>query len=208
MEDLEAVTIQTYDRSAAVLAEYFAGIGSRVDIIERGLQLAGSSRTARVVEVGCGDGRDAEDILPRVGWYEGFDPSIGLINLAHKRLPKARFVVADALSYKYPDNLDAVFGFASYLHLDRDDFTAACRLAWAALRDGGVVVVTLKERDSYQEELVMDEFGKRMFYYYDENTVRACAETGFEVIVIEHQVLTRKTAKWLLVILRKKLALS
>jgi SAM-dependent methyltransferase len=205
MDDAREVTTQTYDRSAIKLAEYFAGIGPRVDIIEQGLRLSGSSGPLRVVEVGCGDGRDAQDIIPRVDWYEGFDPSTGLIDLAHKRLPKARFVVADALGYKYPHNLDAIFGFASYLHLDREDFTVACRLAWTSLRVGGAVVMTLKERDSYQEEMVVDEFGKRMFYYYDENTVRTCAGPGFEVAILEHQVLTRKTAKWLLVILRKKL---
>jgi SAM-dependent methyltransferase len=124
----DRLTISTYDKSAAELADYFAGIGSRVDLIEDALHMADAPDNARVVEVGCGDGRDAVDIVPRVGDYEGFDPSIKLIELANQReLPKARFVKADALSYDYPQGLGVIFGFASYLHLNRDDFAVAAQ---------------------------------------------------------------------------------
>jgi len=201
MTDKETIT--TYDTNAAKLAEYFAGIGSRIDLIEEGIALAGSPSNARAVEVGCGDGRDAADIIPRVGWYEGFDPSAELIKLAQKRLPAQSFVVADALGYNYPKNLDVIYGFASFLHLNRDDFATASDKAAEALRLGGILLITLKERDSYQEELVEDEYGKRMFYYYDEATVRELAGSGFEVVKIEHQTLKRKTARWLVVALRK-----
>jgi SAM-dependent methyltransferase len=203
MENAGNITVETYDRSAKALAEYFAGIGSRVEIIEEAIGFAGGD-ALKVVEVGCGDGRDAIDIVPRVGWYEGFDPSIGLIELARKRLPGTSFVVADALSYEYPADLDIIFGFASYLHLSREDFGTACGKAAAALRPGGLLVMTLKERSKYEEELVEDEFGQRMFYYYDDATVRKIVGGEFEVVRMLHQTLKRKTAKWLLVMLRKK----
>lgn len=203
MSNSDNITIETYDRSAKELAEYFAGIGSRLEIIEAALELTAQKNTAKVVEVGCGDGRDAADIVPRTAWYEGFDPSIGLIELARKRLPGVSFVKADALSYRYPQNIDVIFGFASYLHLNREDFRAACKKAADSLRSGGLLVITLKEREQYEEELVEDEFGKRLFYYYDEETVRDCIDSEFEVLRLEHQTLKRKTAKWLLVVLRK-----
>ncbi|HJQ08099.1 MAG TPA: class I SAM-dependent methyltransferase [Candidatus Saccharimonadales bacterium] len=199
----DKATVSTYDNSAEKLAAYFAGIGSRLDIIEEVLKLARKTKDTRVVEVGCGDGRDAEDIVPIVDWYEGFDPSIELIKLACKRLPEARFVQADALSYDYPPNLDAIFGFASYLHLNREDFEKACHKAAKALRPGGVLAMTLKERDSYQEELVEDEFGKRWFYHYDEATVKQLLGKEFNLIKIERRTLKRKTAKWLVVIAKK-----
>jgi hypothetical protein len=56
-------TLQTYNESAEELAEQFKGIGARTQDIERGLSLTGSGRNARVVEIGCGDGRDAEEIV-------------------------------------------------------------------------------------------------------------------------------------------------
>ena len=205
---LHQETIATYNQHAAELAEYFAGIGPRVDLIEEGLKLAGSPKAGHVVEVGCGDGRDAQDITTRVGWYEGFDPSIELIKLARKRLPNARFVIADALSYEYPNELDAVFGFASFLHLNKEDFSVACATIAEALKPGGILLMTLKERDAYQEELVEDEFGKRIFYYYDDATVNANIPSSLNVVEIRHQTLNRKTAKWLVVVLQKRLSAS
>jgi len=200
---IDKTTIATYNHAAPELAAYFAGIGSRLDIIKEALELASKPHGVRVVEVGCGDGRDAEDIVPLVEWYEGFDPSIELIKLAKKRSLRANFVQADAVSYDYPTELDVIFGFASYLHLNRDDFTTACHKAAASLRPGGVLAMTLKERDSYQEELVEDEFGKRLFYYYDEVTVEEILKKDFGAVKVEHRTLTRKTAKWLVVLAKK-----
>lgn len=199
----DKTTISTYDNSAQELATYFAGIGSRLDIIQEALEAAGKPENTRVVEVGCGDGRDAEDIVPLVGWYEGLDPSIEFIKLARQRKLDVSFVQADALSYDYPSELDVIFGFASYLHLDRDDFAKACDKAAASLRTGGVLAMTLKERDNYEEELVEDEFGKRWFYYYDEATVAKRLGKDFEIVKIEHCTLKRKTAKWLVVLAKK-----
>jgi SAM-dependent methyltransferase len=201
---VDTMTIATYDNSAKELAAYFAGNESRLDIIREGLASAGKTEGARVVEVGCGDGRDAVDIIPLVAWYEGFDPSIELIRIARSRGLATNFEQADALSYAYPQDLDAIFGFASYLHLDKRDFVYACQKAATSLRSGGTLVMTLKERDSYQEELIEDEFGKRKFYYYDDVSVRDILESQFEVVKLEHHTLKRKTAKWLVVIARKK----
>jgi SAM-dependent methyltransferase len=195
-------TIATYDNSAQDLAEYFAGVGPRITLIQKGLELAGNPANASVVEVGCGDGRDAVEIISRVGRYEGFDPSAGLLELARNRLPDASFVQADALTYAYPEDLDVVYAFASFLHLTRDDFGTACNRAALALRTGGVLLMTLKERDSYQGELVHDQFGTRQFYFYDEATVRKTAGSGFEFAFVERERI--KQTPWLLLGLRKK----
>ena len=89
-------TVETYDQSAEQLAEYFKGIGPRVDDIECALNLAGNPHSARVIEVGCGDGRDAEEIVKRVKFYEGIDPSEGLLALAKRKVPDTTFIKADA----------------------------------------------------------------------------------------------------------------
>jgi hypothetical protein len=47
-------------------------------------------------------------------------------------------------------------------------------------------------------------FGKRWFYYYDEATVEKLLAQEFEIVKLEHQILKRKTAKWLVVMAKKK----
>ena len=131
-------TIETYDESAEALAGYFKGIGPRVYDIELALKLANMITSARAVEIGCGDGRDATEIIKRVEWYEGFDPSEGLLKIARQKLPQASFVRADALIYNYPSNLDVIYAFASLLHVNKGDLKTVFEKAAKALRKGGI----------------------------------------------------------------------
>lgn len=180
------MTIDTYDQSAEELAAYFKGIGPRVKDIERAFELAGHPHVPRVVEIGCGDGRDAAEIVTRAAWYEGFDPSEGLLDIARKKVPDASFVKADALSYTYPPNLDVVFAFASLLHVNKDDLTHVCQKVAKALRQGGIFYISLKERSEYAEEIKADQYGERMFYYYTADLVKELAGDAFQAVHEEH----------------------
>lgn len=199
--DWNTQTIKTYDESAKELAEYFKGIGARVSDIELGLKLANASSDAKVVEIGCGDGRDAEEIVKRVAWYEGYDPSEGLLDIARQRLPDASFVKADALSYQYPENLDVVYAFASLLHVDQENLKIALVKIAAALRKDGIAFISLKERLAYEEEAKEDQYGRRMFYYYNPALIQELAGDSFVVAHEDHQTIGH--TDWFTLALRK-----
>lgn len=197
-------TISTYDSNALELDAYFATVGSRVHLIDRGLEIAGCPQAAHAVEVGCGSGRDAVDIVRRVGWYEGIDPSASMINLARQReIPGANFVVDDALNYDWPKGLDVVYGFASFLHLNQLEYLVACSKIREALRPGGALVISLLEGSSYSEELVEDRFGQRMFYKYDAKTARELAGRDLQPIAIGSLLLKATATNYLLLGFRK-----
>ncbi|HUD07287.1 MAG TPA: class I SAM-dependent methyltransferase [Candidatus Saccharimonadales bacterium] len=200
--DWNTQTIKTYDSSAQALAKYFKGIGARVDDIELGLKLAGADNTARAVEIGCGDGRDAIEIVKRVGWYEGFDPSKGLLEIAEKNLPSTSFVVADALTYHYPQNVDVIFAFASLLHANKTDLPKVFEKAAQSLRSGGVFYISLKERETYTEEAKKDEYGERMFYYYNIDLIRELAGSSFTTVHEAHQKIGK--TDWFTIALKRK----
>jgi SAM-dependent methyltransferase len=199
--DWQSQTIKTYDDSASELAEYFNGIGARVDDIELGLKLADIGSDAQVVEIGCGDGRDAVEIVGRVGKYDGFDPSEGLLKIAHERLPTVSFVKADALSYEYPENLDVIYAFASLLHVNREDLKDVLTKVSQSLRSGGIFFISLKERPIYVEEVKEDEYGKRMFYYYNPAIIKEIAGTSFCSIHEDHQKIGK--TEWFTIVLKK-----
>ena len=180
-------TLDTYNDSAQALAQYFKDIGPRVKDIEIALKLAGVSKEARVVEIGCGDARDALEIAKRVKWYQGFDPSKGLLDIATKKLPEASFVLADALSYDYPKQLDVIFAFASLLHVNRKDLSLVFDKASKALRPGGIFYISLKERAIYTEEIKKDIYGKRMFYYYNPALIKSIAGDKYESVFEDNQ---------------------
>jgi SAM-dependent methyltransferase len=200
--DSATQTIDTYNKSAKELAEKFRGIGARTDDIELALDLAGVGKDARVVEIGCGDGRDAEEIVQRVAWYEGVDPSDGLLDIAKSRLPETLFITATATSYDYPDNLDVVYAFASLLHVDREDLKSVFSIVALALNEGGIFYISLKERSEYTEELQEDQFGTRTFYYYNPAVIKEIAGESFESVHEGHQ--TIGSTDWFTIALKKK----
>ncbi|MBP7807414.1 class I SAM-dependent methyltransferase [Candidatus Saccharibacteria bacterium] len=188
-ENWAAKTIETYDASAEQLADYFKGIGPRVDDIERAIDLADTNTDLRVVEIGCGDGRDAAEIVDRVTWYEGVEPSKGLLKLARQKLPDVNFVNDTIQNYEFPDDLDVVFAFASLLHLSREENAQLFPRVAKALHKGGVFFVSLKEGEKYEPRLQQDKFGDRMFYYYDVDTVRELAGDAFSLEYECHQTI-------------------
>ena len=154
-----------------------------------GLKLARNSKDVKAVEIGCGDGRDAAEIVKRVSWYEGYDPSEGLLAIARKRLPDTSFVKANALSYDYPENLDVVYAFASLLHVNKSDMRTALSKVAAALRKDGILYISLKERSSYEEESKEDQYGKRMFYYYNPEIIKELAGNMLTAVHEAHQTI-------------------
>lgn len=197
------VTTETYDNSAEMFASYFAGIGSRKEDITTAIELTVQDPTSiNAVEIGCGDGRDAAEIVRQVGNYEGFDPSIGLLKIARENLPDASFRLADALSYQYPPNVDLFFAFASLLHVNRKDLEVVFQKTSESLRTNGIFYISLKERSKYEEELQEDQFGKRVFYYYNAQLIEEIAGTAFRKVLEDHQTIGK--TDWLTIALQKQ----
>ena len=140
-----------------------------------------------MVEIGCGDGRDALEIAKKTKWYEGFDPSIKLLELAKIRVPSVSFVKANALTYRYPKNIDVIFAFASLLHVCKNDLTTVMQKVYSSLRSGGIFYISLKEKSQYVEEVKKDKYGERMFYYYNPALIKDIAGDLFTAVQESHQ---------------------
>lgn len=203
MTDLRQQTIDTYNKSANELAEYFRGIGSRTKDIDLAIELAGSPKNPKILEIGCGDGRDAKEIVKRTSRYVGFDISEELIKLARQYVPNGKFEVADATAYKYPGNLDIVFAFASLLHLDKDEVRDVLQKIRQALKPGGILFISLKYAPEYTEKVKEDKFGRRIFYFYNPEIITELAGDGYEVAQTGGGFMTAGNTKWFEVALRK-----
>lgn len=195
-------TINTYNKSARPLAEYFRGIGSRNKDIDIATKLAGRVNP-KVLEIGCGDGRDAKEIIKKTNDYIGFDISEKLIEMARHDVPDTKFEVADAISYEYPHNLDVVFAFASLLHLNKQDIKLVLKKVHTALKSGGIFYISLKHSDVYREEIKNDQFGSRMFYFYNPELIKELAGPGYKVVSSSSDFKSANKTKWFEIALQK-----
>lgn len=181
-------TIDAYDKNAKQYAEYYNSHRPRKIEIEKAFKLARVGKEARVVEIGCGSGRDAEYIMKKSSWYEGFDPSSELIKIAKIKAPNGNFVVADTVSYGYPDDIDIFFAFASLLHLNINEIENVFKDVAMSLRDSGIVLASFKRSENYKKVTRKDEgyVGERAFYYYSADTIASITRKDFKVVYEEH----------------------
>lgn len=200
MTDWHQKTIDTYNASAERLSEYLSGIGARSNYINLALSVSGKPHPS-VVEIGCGDGRDAAEITKHASSYIGFDPSERLIELARSKVPQGNFVVADALSFSYPADQDIVFAFASILHLDSSDLKAALGEVHKCLKTDGILYISSKYSDKYRSEVKNDEFGERMFHYYNIELLQDIMGDKFSVVAWWRETIGH--TEWFEMILQK-----
>ncbi len=197
--NLKQQTIDTYNATAHAMARKFNNIGGRVDDIERGFSSLKNEHPF-VLEIGCGNGRDAMEILKRTDQYLGMDISTSMIEIARAVAPRGTFVVADIDAYEFPSGIDLIFSFASLLHSDPTSIKHILERAAHALNPHGIFYISLKYGEGQHTKT--DEFGTRTYFYYTPNDIKEFAGNAYEVLSEITEEFQKQ--KWFTMVLRKK----
>lgn len=174
-----------YDRTAAQFAARWGDLR-----LERALNAFASrvserrSHGHRVLDLGCGPGRDIEFLTQLGCQVVGLDLSLGMLAQARKRIPDAHLVRAD-LRYipLAPGRFDGVWACASLLHLRRAEMPRAlARVARLLQLPGGVLYLAMKRGQG--ERWVVGEKGRRYFfaYYHPVEIQTMLGNAGFQVL--------------------------
>lgn len=197
-------TKATYDKAAQAYAEKYEKMGARKVDVNRAMELwQAETRVGtapQIVEIGPGNGREAEYILTLTDQYTGVDFSQEMIALAREKVPTATFVHANIVNYSFPENTDIILAFASLLHVSKEELEGIVAKAHIALSENGIIYLSLKRADVYYDQIQYDEFGGRHFFYYTKEDVLGVAD-GFEEVWYEEQ---DRDEPWLTLVLRKK----
>jgi demethylmenaquinone methyltransferase/2-methoxy-6-polyprenyl-1,4-benzoquinol methylase len=136
-----------YDRLAPIyrLIELLFQLPPRIR--RRAVEALAVRQGDRVLEVGCGSGRNLDLLTAAVGpsgWVTGIDVSAGMLGRAHRLVARRRWgnvtlAQQDAALLDPAGRVDAVLFSLSYSVIP--DRRAALARAWAALRDGGRLVI-------------------------------------------------------------------
>lgn len=98
---------------------------------------------ARVLDAGCGSGRDALAFARRGLAVEAFDGSAVMASLAAKTLGSPVHVLRfDQVVWE--NRFDGIWACASLLHLDDAGLEAALKRLYRALRPGGILCAVMK----------------------------------------------------------------
>ena len=109
-------------------------------IYEEAIRRVGLRAGQRVLDVGCGAGVFLELVAERGAYPSGIDASPALLELAHRRVPKADLRAGDMQFLPFGDDrFDLVTGFTSFFFAA--DLVAALREAGRVARPGAPVFI-------------------------------------------------------------------
>lgn len=156
----------------------------------------------RILDLGCGSGRDSKAFLERGFEVEAVDGSQELCRLAAEYIGQP---VICAIFQEYePEGLfDGIWACASLLHLTQDEAKAVMKKLAAALKEKGVFYV------SFKYGTFSGERNGRFFTDMDESSFDALLE-DIPQLAIDREYITedvrpgREAEKWLNVFLKKK----
>ena len=154
-----------------------------------------------IVELGCGNGRDAKEILKKTNHYVGMDASSDLLNEAKKNNPAGEFVLSTFEDFRFPKSVDGIIAFASLLHADKETIKAVLQKTSQSLKLGGIIFISLQE-GSYQEIIRKDDMGTRTFYLYEPENIKEMAPANLIEIMTKRMEIRGR--KWFDILFQKK----
>jgi SAM-dependent methyltransferase len=191
-------TISTYDKTAKAHSQKFENYGARVDDIERAFSYI-DKPNPKVIEIGCGDGRDASEILKKTNDYLGIDLSVELIKIAKKKVPQGSFKIADFETFEYPKELDIVFAFAAILHSNKESVRDLLDKVCQSLSPGGIFFISSKY-GSYIRKIIY-RGGPKVNFPYKPEDIKGLSPP--ELKTVYRDIRELRGQKWFTVILQK-----
>lgn len=176
MKEHKKETLNYYDANAAAFVE--GTINSDMShIYERFEALLPEG--AKVLDLGCGSGRDAKHFIEKGYEVEAVDGTQKLCDFATEYIgQEVKCVLFENIDYV--KEFDGVWACASLIHVDKEELPNVIAKVRDGLVDGGVLFTCFKYGD---EEVVRNG---RFFSNYNEETIKEiiCDETGFEILEV------------------------
>jgi ubiquinone/menaquinone biosynthesis C-methylase UbiE len=141
----------------------------------------------KVIDLGCGAGRDAAVFVKNGFDYTGIDISEGMLKVASERVPEGKFQKMDFYKTIFPDStFDGFWAAASFLHAPKKDIVGVLQEAKRITKNDGVGFVSVKEKKEIDEGMIEEnKYGgiSRYFSFYTQNEFKNILEqNGFSVL--------------------------
>jgi len=202
--------IQWYEDNAQKYADASLGLVNK-DLIKKFTSFL--KNKDKVLDAGCGPGRDSK-VFYELGFdIFGIDLSSNLLKIASQQCPKGIFKKANFLSLPFPNNyFDGIWASASLLHLENtDDVKKALSEFNRVLKKEGVLCVLVKQQMGKEKtSVVTDSLSNhdRFFQWFSKTEIKNLLnENNFSIISLEDNypdLAGREEVKWIFAFAKKQ----
>jgi SAM-dependent methyltransferase len=144
----------------------------------------------KVLDLGCGYGRDSEFFTKNGYDYIGIDISPEMIRLARRDHPQAKFDIGDIYKLNFLEgNFNGFWAACSLLHIPKQNLTGALASLKIVLKHDAIGFVSVKQGSGEIMKEWQHSGHKRFFAYYEpEEFAAKLKESGFEILEMRPHV--------------------
>ncbi len=139
----------------------------------------------RVLDVGCGSGRDCASFAQKGFETVGVDLSEKLLDIAKTTVPEATFLKQDIRSLSFPPNsFDGIWSCASLLHIAHKDIPRTLKSWFTVCKPQGILLIYVKKGIGEEEREEPSVIGVKRFYslFTNELLMQYCQQIGFSIV--------------------------
>ncbi len=191
-------TINAYDQLADLYARLHVEFKFWKAEYEQFLSFV--ERKGKLLDAGCGPGRDAEYFSNHGFEVVGIDLSEKMLKKAKERNPKIQFKKMDMSELDFPnDSFDNIWCHASFMHVPKVDAKKVLEGFYRVLRPRGMLFIAV--RHGKGEEMKAYPNGSRIFfaYYKRDELEKLLKKANFKVLEA-HQKTEEAGDEWLIII--------
>ena len=178
------VTLESYEKIASHYARTHFSTKFWIKEYKIFKKLVGRGK---ILDVGCGGGRDAVLFVRDNFDYVGIDGSRNMIKIARNRVKKGKFLTMNFYQMHLPNkNFDGFWAAATILHIPKRKVSRVLNSIKKILKPEGMGFISIKEKRKMNEGIIKEKIHggiERYFAFYTEKEFRKIIEkNGFEVV--------------------------
>lgn len=198
----EKETIDTYNRAARQWARqrtrHFAEFPAK---LKQHLPFG------KIIELGCGDGQGASEIIKEGYDYVGTDVSQALVKIAQERVPRGTFMQSSIYELPFEkETFDGFWASAVLLHIPKNRMNEAFNEIKRVCKKGAVGFISLKE--GIGEKITDENFdgipAPRFFSFYQDDEFKQIVKQNELDVVDSGKIVSNITGTtWLYYFVKK-----
>ncbi|HEY4520564.1 MAG TPA: methyltransferase domain-containing protein [Candidatus Paceibacterota bacterium] len=162
----------------------------------------------KILDVGCGSGRDAVLFTQNKFDYTGIDGSSGMLAVAKAKAPKAKFIKSSFNSLNRFKNYDGFWAAASLLHIPKVEIKSVLISLGKTIKPTGAGFISMKPKEgnvdeSFVQDQRYDGLGRFFAYYTPTEFKEILNDCGFEVIKSTKKLEMPDNKVWLCFFVKK-----